>query len=439
MRCRCATAGTRAVCRCHRASSTVIRRVRDICRARAADCNIPWLGRTTNWDRSDDLNKAITTAYQALYGAALAVIQAVGLHPALGFVHTGKQHAFAYDLADLHKTTTGLITALETYVESPTNIEQQRGSIAVSPAPAGIDRPAIHLRRRCRGYTRARGDRSGKVQGIAVAAVFHPRTRGSIADREALQAKVYVSPAHAGIDRSATDAPRRSTQFYPRTRGSIGQHLPLRRQVLGFTRARGDRSIAAHDVDLALEFHPRPRGSIEERHQDRERLHVSPAPAGIDRTAAQTITAVCRFTRARGDRSVDSRQSWTPGCRFTRACGDRSTAGRQMIRSMAFHPRPRGSIAAIRSRFGVARCFTRARGDRSQTRISISARSGFHPRPRGSIGDDKRRGTLFTVSPAAAGIDRGVAADGAAVPSFTRARGDRSQWVSAGQGWVRVR
>lgn len=100
------------------------RRVRDIYRARAADYNIHWPGRTTNWDHSDDLNKAVTTAYQALYGAALAVIQALGMHPALGFIHTGKQHAFAYDLADLHKTTTGLITALETYVESPTNIEQ---------------------------------------------------------------------------------------------------------------------------------------------------------------------------------------------------------------------------------------------------------------------------------------------------------------------------
>lgn len=100
------------------------RRVRDLYRSRAADHNVTWVRRDTDWDRCDDLNKAITTAYQALYGAALAVIQALGLHPGLGFIHTGKQHAFAYDLADLYKSTIGLNVALATYAEKPTNIEK---------------------------------------------------------------------------------------------------------------------------------------------------------------------------------------------------------------------------------------------------------------------------------------------------------------------------
>jgi CRISPR-associated protein Cas1 len=100
------------------------RRVRETYRDQAAAYNVRWTGRNTSWECCDDLNKAITTAYQALYGAALAVIQALGLHPALGFIHTGKQHALAYDLADLHKTSIGLTVALETFTQSPTNIEQ---------------------------------------------------------------------------------------------------------------------------------------------------------------------------------------------------------------------------------------------------------------------------------------------------------------------------
>lgn len=104
------------------------RRVRDIYRSRAAEYGLTWIRRDTDWERSDELNKAITTAYQALYGAALAVIQALGLHPALGFIHTGKHHAFAYDIADLHKTTTGLTIALQSYVASTVNIEQRTRS-----------------------------------------------------------------------------------------------------------------------------------------------------------------------------------------------------------------------------------------------------------------------------------------------------------------------
>lgn len=104
------------------------RRVRDIYRSRAAEYGLTWIRRDTDWERSDELNRAITTAYKALYGAALAVIQALGLHPALGFIHTGKHHAFAYDIADLYKTTIGLTVALESYVASTANIEQRTRS-----------------------------------------------------------------------------------------------------------------------------------------------------------------------------------------------------------------------------------------------------------------------------------------------------------------------
>lgn len=100
------------------------RRVRDLYRETAESYGLVWVRRDTDWDRSDDLNRAITTAYQALYGAALAVIQALGMHPALGFIHTGKYHAFAYDLADLFKTGMGLETAFAAVIDCDRGVER---------------------------------------------------------------------------------------------------------------------------------------------------------------------------------------------------------------------------------------------------------------------------------------------------------------------------
>lgn len=100
------------------------RRVRERYRVVAADNGLVWTRRDTDWDRADDLNRAITTAYQALYGSALAVIQGLGLHPGLGFLHTGKLQAFVYDVADLHKTTMGLDVAVKTYLEHAGNVER---------------------------------------------------------------------------------------------------------------------------------------------------------------------------------------------------------------------------------------------------------------------------------------------------------------------------
>lgn len=43
------------------------RRVRNIYRDLAADYGLTWIKRDTDWYRSDDLNRAITTAYQTLH------------------------------------------------------------------------------------------------------------------------------------------------------------------------------------------------------------------------------------------------------------------------------------------------------------------------------------------------------------------------------------
>ncbi|TGG78526.1 type I-E CRISPR-associated endonuclease Cas1 [Streptomyces albus] len=60
----------------------------------------------SNWNDQDPVNKALSAANTSLYGVVHAAILAIGCSPALGFVHTGKQHSFVYDIADLYKART---------------------------------------------------------------------------------------------------------------------------------------------------------------------------------------------------------------------------------------------------------------------------------------------------------------------------------------------
>lgn len=55
------------------------------------------------WDDQDPVNMALSAANVSLYGAVHAAILGLGCSPALGFVHSGTQHAFVYDVADLYK------------------------------------------------------------------------------------------------------------------------------------------------------------------------------------------------------------------------------------------------------------------------------------------------------------------------------------------------
>ncbi|MFE9426465.1 type I-E CRISPR-associated endonuclease Cas1e [Kitasatospora sp. NPDC006697] len=56
-----------------------------------------------SWDTQDPVNLALSSANTCLYGIVHAAIVALGCSPALGFVHSGNQQAFVYDVADLYK------------------------------------------------------------------------------------------------------------------------------------------------------------------------------------------------------------------------------------------------------------------------------------------------------------------------------------------------
>lgn len=55
------------------------------------------------WDTQDPVNLALSSANTCLYGVVHSAILAMGCSPALGFIHSGTQHAFVYDVADLYK------------------------------------------------------------------------------------------------------------------------------------------------------------------------------------------------------------------------------------------------------------------------------------------------------------------------------------------------
>ena len=96
-------------------------RVRDAYKEMSELTQVPWTGRdykTGNFSAANPINRALSSANACLYGVCHAAIVAAGYSPGLGFIHTGKQLSFVYDIADLYKTEFSLpIAFLE--VSSP--------------------------------------------------------------------------------------------------------------------------------------------------------------------------------------------------------------------------------------------------------------------------------------------------------------------------------
>ena len=81
-------------------------RVREAYAVAAREAGVEWRGRSYNrghWDAADPINRALSAANACLYGLCHAAILSGGYCPALGFIHTGKQLSFVYDVADLYK------------------------------------------------------------------------------------------------------------------------------------------------------------------------------------------------------------------------------------------------------------------------------------------------------------------------------------------------
>lgn len=91
-------------------------RVRACYRRNAEQAGIAWTGRhydPRNWNSGDPVNRCLSAANSALYGVVHAAILHLGCSPGLGFVHTGHQLSFAYDIADLYKAEVTIPAAFQ--------------------------------------------------------------------------------------------------------------------------------------------------------------------------------------------------------------------------------------------------------------------------------------------------------------------------------------
>jgi CRISPR-associated protein Cas1 len=96
-------------------------RVREAYAAASRDTGVTWAGRTykrDEWKCADPVNRALSAANSCLYGLCHAAILSAGFSPALGFIHTGKQLSFVYDVADLYKAQVTIPAAFQAVQQS---------------------------------------------------------------------------------------------------------------------------------------------------------------------------------------------------------------------------------------------------------------------------------------------------------------------------------
>lgn len=103
-------------------------RIRDTYQLLAKTYGVNWAGRRYNresWADADPVNKALSAANAALYAIVLAGLHSLGYSPSLGFIHTGKQLSFVYDIADLVKTETSMPAAFEAAAAGEERVESR--------------------------------------------------------------------------------------------------------------------------------------------------------------------------------------------------------------------------------------------------------------------------------------------------------------------------
>lgn len=96
-------------------------RVRKVYNTQAKKHNVEWTRREydiDNFARGTVVNQALSAANVALYGLVYSIIAALGVSPGLGFIHTGHDLSFVYDVADLYKADITIPIAFEVAASS---------------------------------------------------------------------------------------------------------------------------------------------------------------------------------------------------------------------------------------------------------------------------------------------------------------------------------
>ena len=100
-------------------------RIRSVYRENSKRTGVPWKRREyehDDFDASDPINQALSAAHAALYGVIHAVVVSLGCSPGLGFVHTGHERSFVYDVADLYKADVTIPIAFDVIAEGMSDI-----------------------------------------------------------------------------------------------------------------------------------------------------------------------------------------------------------------------------------------------------------------------------------------------------------------------------
>jgi CRISPR-associated protein Cas1 len=103
-------------------------RVRQTYARASQEYGVAWHGRRydrNNWNRGDPVNRALSAANALLNGLCHAAIVSGGYSPALGFIHTGKQLSFVYDIADLYKAEITIALAFRVVGEGTFQLEKR--------------------------------------------------------------------------------------------------------------------------------------------------------------------------------------------------------------------------------------------------------------------------------------------------------------------------
>jgi CRISPR-associated protein Cas1 len=101
-------------------------RVRSMYYKSSKEYGIPWHGRSYDrgsWSHANPINRALSSANALLNSVCHAAIVSGGYSPALGFIHTGKQLSFVYDVADLYKAEVTIPLAFKIVAESSERVE----------------------------------------------------------------------------------------------------------------------------------------------------------------------------------------------------------------------------------------------------------------------------------------------------------------------------
>ena len=106
-------------------------RVRKLYRKMSHEYGVKWNGRTydpDNFEGGDPVNQALSAANVAIYGLVYSAVTAMGMATGLGFVHSGHDLSFIYDIADLYKAEITVPIAFQIASEGST--EGNYGRIA---------------------------------------------------------------------------------------------------------------------------------------------------------------------------------------------------------------------------------------------------------------------------------------------------------------------